>query len=108
SETFRQRINELGGDLVDELARHPSISNLMEFSRKFAEHVGLVSKRLRKVLREADGAGLRCSMAMLGETVFSIVKRDQVEEIHEIFSKHAPSERNVSIADVDFEGARLL
>lgn len=108
SETFRQRINELGGDLVDGLTRQPSISNFMEFSRKFAEHVGLVSNRLRKVLREADGAGLRCSMAMLGETVFSIVKRDQVEEIHEIFSKHAPSERHVIIADVDFEGARLL
>jgi pantoate kinase len=108
SESFRQRINELGGDLVDGLARQPSISNFMEFSRKFAEHVGLVSNRLRKVLREADSAGLRCSMAMLGETVFSIVKREQVEEIHEIFSKHAPSERNVIIADVDFEGARLL
>ncbi len=108
SQTFRPRINELGGDLVDGLARQPSISNFMEFSRKFAEHVGLVSNRLRKVLREADRAGLRCSMAMLGETVFSIVKRDQVKEIHEIFSKHAPSERNVIIADVDFEGARLL
>jgi hypothetical protein len=47
-------------------------------------------------------------MAMIGETVFSIVKRDQVEQIHEIFSKHAPSERNVIIADIDSKGARLL
>ncbi len=108
SETFRQRINELGGDLVDELVGQPSISNFMDSSRKFTEHVGLISSRLRKVLRETDSADIRCSMAMIGETVFSIVKRDQVEQIHEIFSKHAPSERNVIIADIDSKGARLL
>ncbi len=107
-EAFRQRINEFGGNLVDELAKHPSPSNFMVFSRKFAERVGLISKRLRAVLEEADSAGLTCSMAMLGETVFSIVRRDQVEEVHEVFSKHAPSERNVIIADIDFKGARLL
>lgn len=108
AETFRQRINKFGGNLVDELTKHPSPSNFMVLSRKFAEHVGLISKRLRTVLEEADSAGLTCSIAMLGETVFSIVRRDQVEEVHEVFSKHAPSERNVIIAEIDFKGARLL
>jgi pantoate kinase len=108
SETSRKRINEYGGELVDELVRHPTASNFMEFSRKFAEHVGLISKRLRAVLEETDNAGLTCSMAMLGETLFSIVNRDQVKEIHKIFSRHTPSDRSVIIAEIDFEGARLL
>lgn len=107
-ETFRQRINRFGGNLVDELAKYPSLNNFMVLSRKFAEHVGLISKRLRAVLEETDSAGLICSMAMLGETVFSIVKRDQGEELHKIFSKHAPSERNVIMAEIDFKGARSL
>jgi len=107
-EAFRRRINRFGGNLVDELAKHPTLDNFMGFSRKFAEHLGVISKRLRAVLEETDRAGLTCSMAMLGETVFSIVKRDQVEEVHEIFSKHAPSERSVIMAEVDFKGARLL
>ncbi|MFQ6073681.1 MAG: pantoate kinase [Candidatus Bathyarchaeia archaeon] len=107
-EVFRQRINEYGGNLVDELVRHPTLGNFIEFSRRFAEHTGLISKRLRAVLEEADSAGLTCSMAMLGETVFTIVRRDQVEEVHKIFNKHAPSERDVIIAEIDFEGARLL
>jgi len=106
-ETFRQRINEFGGNLVDELAKHPTPSNFMVLSRKFAEHIGLISKRLRAVLEEADGAGLTCSMAMLGETAFSIIKRGQVKEVHEIFSKHAPTERDVIVAEIDFKGARL-
>jgi len=107
-EAFRRRINRFGGNLVDELVKHPTLDNFMGFSRKFAEHIGVISKRLRAVLEEADRAGLTCSMAMLGETVFSIVKRVQVKEVHEIFSKHAPSERSVIMAEVDFKGARLL
>ncbi len=107
-EVFRQRINRFGGNLVDRLVRRPTLGNFMVLSRKFSEHTGLISKRLRAVLEEADGAGLTCSMAMLGETVFSIVNRDQAGEVHEIFGKHASSERNVIVADIDFKGARLL
>lgn len=104
----RRRINEFGKELVDELVRHPTIRNFMEFSHRFAEHVGLISKRLRAVLEEADRAGLPCSMAMLGETAFSIVKRDQVKEIHKVFRKHASSEQSLIITEIDFEGARVL
>lgn len=107
-ETFQQRVNKIGGDLVDKLARHPTVRNLMVFSRNFAEYAGLISKRLRAVLEETDSAGFTCSMAMLGETVFSIVRRDQIEEIHKIFNKHAPTESNMILADIDFGGARLL
>jgi len=107
-ETFRQPINEFGGNLVEELTKHSTPSNFMLLSRKFAEHVGLISKRLRVVFEETDSAGLKCSMAMLGETVFSVVRRDRVEENQQIFSKHAPSERNVIMAEIDLQGARLL
>ncbi len=107
-EVSRQRINKFSGNLVDELTKHPTPNNFMMLSRKFAEHVGLISKRLRAVLEEADSAGLTCSMAMLGESGFTLVKRDQIEEVQEIFRKHASSERNVIVAEVDFKGARLL
>jgi pantoate kinase len=108
SKISRQRINEVGGDFVNRLVRHPTVSSFMELSRKFAEHVGLISKRLRTVLNETDNAGLPCSMAMLGETVFSIAEREKVREIHEIFSKYVSSEGKVIIAEIDTEGARLL
>jgi pantoate kinase len=108
NEALRQRINGLGGNLVERLARHPTIPNFLKFSRRFAEHLGLFSKRLKAVLKETDRAGFTCSMAMLGETLFSIVKRDQIEEIQRIFGKHAPSEGNILISEINTEGARLL
>ncbi len=107
NKSFRKRINEFGGDLVDELAKHPTTRNFIEFSRRFAENVGLISKRLRAVLQETDSAGLTCSIAMLGETVFSIVRQDGVEEVSRIFGKHA-SEGKMIVAGIDFKGARLL
>jgi pantoate kinase len=80
----------------------------MEFSRKFAEQVGLISERMRKIMRAADRKGIPCSMPMIGESVFSLIKRDTVEELLKIFHKHAPSGHSILVAGIDFKGARIL
>ena len=107
-ERLRQQINNLGGKLVDELIARPKPSNFMNFSRSFAEGVGLISERTRKVLEEADSRGLACSMTMFGECLFSLVRRDTVKELLEIFRRHALSEDSIIVAEIDHEGARLL
>lgn len=107
-ERLRQQINNLGGKLVDELIARPKPANFMNFSRSFAEGVGLISERTRKVLEEADSRGLACSMTMFGECLFSLVRRDTVKELLEIFHRHALSEDNMIVAEIDHEGARLL
>ncbi len=108
SEKFRQRINEFGGELLDRLIAEPKPHLFMDLSRKFAEHVGLISPRIKNIFTEADSRELTCSMAMLGETVFSLVKTDSLEDLLKIFHRHAPSEQNIIISEIDFQGARLL
>jgi pantoate kinase len=108
SEEFSQRINKLGGKFVVELVKQPSLSNFMKLSRNFAESVGLISERMRKVFEDTDNIGLICSMPMFGECVFSLVKHDVIEEILKIFYKHASSKHDIIVAKIDFEGARLL
>ena len=107
-EEFRQRINEVGRKLLDQLVAEPKPHTFMNLSREFAEYVGLISPRIRKVLKKTDSEGLTCSMAMLGESVFSLLKRDYVEELLKIFRKHASSEHSIIISGIDFQGARLL
>ena len=107
-EELRQRINEFGGKLLYQLIAEPKPHVFMNLSREFAEYVGLISPRIRKILRETDSEGLTCSMAMLGESVFSLVKRDELEELLKIFRKHAPSEHSIILSGIDFQGARLL
>jgi len=108
SEKLRQRINKFGGELLDQLIADPQPHLFMELSRKFAEHVGLISPRIRRILTETDSSGLTCSMAMLGDTVFSLVERDNLEELLPLFRRHASSEHNIFISEIDFQGARLL
>jgi len=107
-ERLRQQINNLGGKLVDELIARPKPTNFMNFSRSFAEGVGLISKKMRKALEEADSRGLACSMTMFGECLFSLVRRDAVKELLEIFRRHALSKDSIIVAEIDHEGARLL
>lgn len=82
---YRRNINNIGSGLGAELAAHPTPANFMKISRKFAEHLGLISSRLRTILDETDKAGLTFSMAVLGESIFTIIRRNRVAQVTQIF-----------------------
>ncbi len=103
---LRRRINELGGRFVDEIKKDLNPSHFMELSRRFTDHLGIATPRLRAVLEMADRSGVPCSMAMFGEVAFSLVKKETAEEVSEFLRETAPH-REVKIARVDDLGARL-
>jgi len=78
---LRRRINELGGGYVDELHRELNPERFMSHSRRFTEHVGLVTPRLRRVFDAADPAGYTFTMAMFGEVAFTLQHKEDVEPI---------------------------
>jgi pantoate kinase len=103
----RTRINRFGGDLVSELIKAPTIDNFMRLSRKFAEHVGLITQRVRSVLDAADKAGVVCSMPMFGESVFTLTDEENAGVILRVFRELGSSGQTI-VSKVDSEGARLL
>ncbi|MGQ9718979.1 MAG: pantoate kinase [Nitrososphaerales archaeon] len=102
------RINEAGKGLTDSLLEEPSPRNFMTLSRKFANSLDVFTDRLKMVLDEADANGFICSMAMIGESIFSIVKTGEVEELANIFHKYERSDKDVIVSSIDRRGARLL
>jgi len=78
---LRRRINELGGSYVDELHRELTPERFMSFSRRFTEHVGLVTPRLRRVFDATDPEGYTFTMAMFGEVAFTLQHKEDVEPI---------------------------
>jgi pantoate kinase len=106
NEETRRRINELGGKLVDKLVEKPNFINLMKLSRQFAEHVGLITDKVRSVLKEADEANFICSMPMFGESVFTLIERERTERLLEIFRRY--DAEKIVVSEIDREGARLL
>ncbi|MBS7631172.1 GHMP kinase [Candidatus Bathyarchaeota archaeon] len=107
SPELRSRINELGGRYVDELKKEPSAELFLKLSRRFAEHVGLITPRIRGVFEKTDRLGFTCSMAMFGETVFSLVEEEESERLASLLKEAAPS-YEVFIDSIDEDGARLL
>lgn len=106
-EAVRKRINEFGGKLLDRLVEEPSVTNFMKLSRQFAENVGLITNKLRAVLKAADEAGFVCSMPMFGESIFTITEKDALPNLLRIFERHGSGGKTI-ISEIDFEGARLL
>lgn len=104
---IRTRINEFGGELVDELIEAPTIINFMKLSRRFAEQVGLMSEKVRRILKATDKLGVVCSMPMFGESAFTITDSDSVERILRVFRELGPSGQTI-VSRVNHNGARLL
>jgi pantoate kinase len=105
---LRRLINKHGGKLVDELAAQPSVDRFMQLSRSFAEDTMLITDRVRKVLIDANNHGFASSMAIFGETAFSLVKQNEANELLRILGKHAQSQHYIINAEIDFAGARIL
>lgn len=103
---LRSRINELGGRFVDELHGDQSREMFMRLSRRFAEHVGLITPRIRVVLEKTDRAGIPCTMVMFGEVVFTLVETERVNKIASVLSNAAPGQE-ILVAGIDELGARL-
>ncbi len=103
---LRAKINELGGRFVEELKADPKPELFVSLSRRFTEHVGLVTPRLRSLFDATDRAGFTFTMAMFGETAFTVVEKEKAEEAAAVVEKAALGYEAV-VVDIDSEGARL-
>jgi pantoate kinase len=104
----RRRINERGGLLTDALLSHPTVPNLLAYSRGFAEHVELITDRVRRVLQSSDQCGVTCSTAIFGENVFTLATKDHEPEVEAILKDHLRKPRQLLVMNVDCQGARML
>jgi pantoate kinase len=86
----------------------PSPENFMILSREFSDSLNIYTGRIKKILNKVDDYGFKCSMAMIGETIFSITKTKEAEELVKIFFENARASDQVIFCSVDREGARVL
>ncbi|MEO0093825.1 MAG: hypothetical protein ABIK67_06180 [candidate division WOR-3 bacterium] len=105
---LKKQINKSGARALQSFQKQPTVDRFMKVSRDFAESVGLISPRIRKILKITDANGFLCSQAMFGETIFSIVQRSAAQELIEIFRSVAPKPYWLINAGIDQKGARLL
>lgn len=66
------RLNGLGGRMVERLLESRDYGHFQDMSLEFARYAGVMTPRMEALVRRLAGAGLRCGVAMFGETVFAM------------------------------------
>lgn len=100
-----RKINQLGGIYVDELHKELTPERFMYYSRKFTDHIGLATPRIKSLFKHMDEHGLTFTMANFGEVAFSVQYRDRAEEAVSILRELG---EEPVICSVDKNGAVLL
>jgi len=100
-----ERVNGCSRGLVASLLDQGNASSFVSLSRKFCDCLGLVSRRLRRVLDSLDQRGVVASMMMLGEGAFCIVPQDQARGVARLLRNAGMS---AVISGVGRQGAHVL
>ncbi len=104
---IRGRINSLGGKYVDIIKEDLRPDLFMELAGKFTDYVNIKTPRLSKILDDAKVESIPCAMAMFGEVAFSLVYREEAEDVAAFYKSETPYGR-VDTVDIDDIGTRLV
>ena len=78
----------------------------MELSQKFTRYVDISTPRLKAVLERAWEKKVPCTMAMFGEVAFSMVAKEETEDVASFLRDASPG-HGVEVVGIDDRGARL-
>ena len=98
-------INGLGGKLVNRLIQSKSYHEFQDMSLEFAKYVKVLTPRMNKVISELHENGVKCGVALFGETIFSLVSQEQEQKVLDILNKY--DDGIVIQSKIDNVGARL-
>lgn len=96
-------MNGVGGEMVGEMLRCRDVGLFQRMSMDFARKSGVVTPSVEKVVGVIRKTGAGCGVAMLGETVFTIIPPGDEERVAEALRGY-----HVLRTRLDMEGARVL
>jgi len=97
-------VNGLGGKMVQELIKSKDINEFQNKSIKFARYIKVVTPKMEKVVNELRKNGIKCGVALFGETIFSLVPCSEKKKALQILEKY---DGFVLSSKIDNSGARL-
>ena len=100
------QINGLGGKMVNKLLKSRNYEHFQDMSLEFANHVDVMTPRMQKLVDEFTKNNLKCGIALFGETVFSMIAKEEESDVLEILEKYP--EGIIIKSELDEIGARVL
>lgn len=100
------QINGLGGKMVDKLRISKDYNHFQDLSLEFARYVKVMTPRMEKVIAELNDNGIKCGVALFGETIFTMIQKNKEEKVLDVFKNYP--EGIVIKSELDNDGARIL
>ena len=94
----------VGENMLKRLRVSRDIDDFLEMSYCFAHHLGLTEGRCKLPIQSLRSRGFGCGVALFGETLFTIVQSDHVEEAKECLKGFKGS---LIVCNIDNAGARM-
>jgi pantoate kinase len=99
-------INGLGGKMVDRLVQTGNIEQFHDYSLEFAGYISVITPKMKVVIDDLKANGIRCGVALFGETVFTLVPQDLEDKVIGILEKY--HDGIIIRSKIDELGARLV
>ena len=100
-----ESLNGFGEKMLERLSISRDINDFLDMSFDFANHLGLIRGRTRTLIRRLRSQGFGCSVALFGDTIFSIVKSRDVDNVINCLKGNVG---RLMVCGIDHHGARLL
>ena len=82
------QINGLGGKMVNKLLESKNYEHFQDMSLEFAKYVKVMTLRMEKLIQELDSNGIKCGVALFGETVFTMIPKEKEKHVLQILEKY--------------------
>lgn len=100
-----ESINGLGGKMVSKLVQTKDYNEFQDMSLEFAKYVKVMTPRMDSVINDLQKNGIKCGIALFGETVFTLIPKKLESKVLQILEKY--SDGIIIKSKVDNQGARL-
>jgi len=98
-------INGLGGVMLTKLSASKSIDEFLKMSHRFAETLGLTQGRCKEPIIALERIGIESSVALFGQTVFTIVSQEMAAEAVCALREFGGT---LIVCNIDTTGARVI
>ena len=100
------QINGLGGKMVNRLLESKNYEHFQDMSLEFAKFVDVITPRMQKLVNELSKNNIKCGIAFFGETIFTMIPKEDEGSVLEILKKYPDG--IIIKSELDNNGARVL
>jgi pantoate kinase len=99
---YSYNANALGKNMVEQLLLSKDINSFLSMAHKFADFLGLTKGLCEKPIQKLNSHGIDCSIAIFGQTIFTLVEDREVSKVKSILEKFPGT---LIVSDIDNKGA---